>query len=412
MERKTESFNVPLVLDSRFELLDDEKEMKNKLTNALLDKSYLNMFYHHLFENDVADYTKFNDIEMIYLYVHEEKDQDEEKNTQYNTKKEYVRDLLQAYSIFYAHPGQFYIPDNWSGSLFHYLKERQLRLYQNWLKTAPLGKGNKPYSIATISRKTTIFKSFLHYIYRKGYIEHPVHEYLLSARVGKKDRPNRDIKIDEIIELLNYYRHHPIVHGLLAVLVTTGARIEELCKVKVSDLTKEWNPSKGEYNYWMEVTGKGNKKRSLLIHDNVFEAIVKYRKRRRLTTILDPTDHSPLFTTPKGKAYSPKNLSMFITKKMNEAEVPFIQVNNKLKRQAAEGQLSDEGQEKIRSITPHTLRHGFAIISAENNSDVFRIMQTMGHESIETTMIYLENKQSKEQNVGHDWKNNEILNHI
>lgn len=386
--------------------------MKKKLTNVLLDKSHLNSFYYQLFQNDVADYTKFNDLEMIYLYVHEEKDQDEEKNTKHNTKREYLRDLLQAYLLLYTQPEHFYIPQDWSGSIFNYLKERQIRLYQNWLKTAPLGKGEKTYSIATISRKTTIFKSFLHYIYKKGYINNPVHNYFKAARVSKKDRPNRDIKTNEVIELLDYYKNNPIVHGLLAVLITTGARIAEICTVKVSDLTKEWNHAKGESYYWMEVTGKGNKKRSLLIHDSVFEAIVRYRRRRRLETLLDPTDHSPLFTTAKGKAYNPNNLSMFINKKINEAEVPFVQINNRLKAQAVLGELNSENANKIRSLTPHTLRHGFAIISAENNSDVFRIMQTLGHENIEATMIYLEDKQTKEQNVGHDWRDNVLLKHI
>jgi len=401
-----------ILVNSSNNLIEQNNELKTKLTDALLDGDYLESFYSHLFENDEADYTKFNDIEMIYLYIHQEKDQDLEKNTQQNTKGEYVRELLQTYLLFYNQPERFYIPRNRSGSLFSYLKERQIRLYQNWLKAAPLGKGNKPYSIATISRKTTIFKSFLHYLYNKGYISQPVHKYFISAKVGKKDRPNRDIRINEIIELLDYYKDNAIVHGLLSVLITTGARIEELCTAKVSDLTKEWDNSKGESHYWLEVTGKGNKKRSLLLHDNVYEAIVRYRKRRRLNTVIDPTNHSPLFTTPKGKAYKPNNLSMFVTKKMNEAEIPFIQVNNKLKKQAENGELDENDKDKVRSITPHTLRHGFAIISGENNSDVFRIMQTLGHENIETTMIYLENRQTKEQNVGHGWKENEVLKHI
>ncbi|WP_158595167.1 site-specific integrase [Oceanobacillus piezotolerans] len=239
-----------------------------------------------------------------------------------------------------------------------------------------------------------------------------MHHAFLSAKVGKKDLPNRDITKHQVIQLLDYYRNNPIVHGLLAVLITTGARISEICTTKVSDLTREYNPKTNTYGYWLEVIGKGNKKRPLLIHDNVFQTIVKFRKRRRLDTILDPTDHSPLFTTPKGKAYNYKNLSMFITKKLNEVDVPFIQVNNKLKLQAAAGTLPEKDKDKILSISPHTLRHGFAIISAENDSDVFRIMQTLGHESLETTMIYLENKQSKEQNVGHSWGNNEVLKHI
>ncbi|WP_068672057.1 tyrosine-type recombinase/integrase [Oceanobacillus sp. Castelsardo] len=398
--------------NSSTKLQSSDLNKKNEIVKSLLDKTYLNDFYLQIFENDYADYTKFNDIEMIYLYVHEEKDQDDDKNTQENTKREYVRDLLQAYLTFRNYKELFNLPYIGGDSLFRLIKEKQIRQYQNWLKTAPLGKGNKPYSIATISKKTTVLKSFLHYLYRKKYIKEPIHEAFISAKVGKKDRPNRDITKEEVIQLLDHYKNQPIIHGLLAVLITTGARIEEICTVNISDITLEKNERTEEYHYWMEVTGKGNKKRTLLIHDNVFEAIVRFRKRRRLDTVLSPTDHSPLFTTPKGIAYRPKNLSMFINKHINNADVPFVQVNNMLKEQDAAGILKGKDKNKIRSLTPHTLRHGFAIISAENDSDVYRIMQTLGHENLETTMIYLENKQSKTHNVGHAWKNNDVLLHI
>lgn len=388
-----------------------EGSKKEEVVKALLDKSYMGHFIEKIYETDTANYKNFNDIEMIYLYVHEEKDQDENKNTMDNTKREYIRDLLQAYIVLNHNREQFGIPLI-EGSLFRLLQDKQIMLYQKWLKTAPLGKGNKPYSIFTIARKTTIFKSFLHYIYRKQYIDKPIHKSFIAARVGKNDRPNREITQDEVIQLLDYYKNNPIVHCLIAVLVTTGARIEELSNVKISDLTYERDNKTKESHYWMEVTGKRNKKRSLLIHDNVFESIVRYRKRRRLDTVLNPTDHSPLFTTPKGKKYNHKNLSAYIIKHINEADVPFVQINNQLKEQLANGTLHEHDKNKIRTLSPHTLRHGFAIISAENDSDVYRIMQTMGHESLETTMLYLEKKQTKEQNVGHSWNGNDLLKHI
>jgi len=116
--------------------------------------------------------------------------------------------------------------------------------------------------------------------------------------------------------------------------------------------------------------------------------------------------------TAKGKSYHFKNLSKYLKEKINQADVPFIQTNNELQKQLTEGTLPPKQKDKIRSITPHTLRHGFAIVSAENKTDIFRIMQALGHEKIETTQIYLENKQSKETNAAHDWKNNTILKHI
>ncbi|WP_192604088.1 site-specific integrase [Bacillus sp. OAE603] len=45
-------------------------------------------------------------------------------------------------------------------------------------------------------------------------------------------------------------------------------------------------------------------------------------------------------------------------------------------------------------FTPHFLRHFYAIYSAEQGVDLFRIQQSLGHESIKTTMLYLD-KQTK-----------------
>lgn len=101
-----------------------------------------------------------------------------------------------------------------------------------------------------------------------------MHQAFLSANV-KKDLPNRDITKHQVIQLLDYNRNNPIVHRYIAVLITTGERISEISTTKVSDLTREYNQKTNTYEYWLEVIGKENKKRSLLIHDNVFQLIVK-----------------------------------------------------------------------------------------------------------------------------------------
>jgi len=390
-------------------LIPNEINLKDAV-KQFLDEAPMNELRRKLYQKDTLDYSSFNDLEMMYLYIHEKKDQDEEKNRTLKTKQEYARELLWTYGIFVDHAEEFGLSTEAikEQSLLRSLRDKHIHFYQEWLRTVPNGKGGKPYSIATISRKTIIWKSFLSYIYKMEYVTYPVHQAFLSAKVAKKDRPNRDIMGEEVIQLLDYYRDHPIVYGFLSVLVTTGARISEICPVKVSDITYDYKNS----NYWMEVTGKGNKKRDLLIHSNVWETIVRFRARRGLKTKINPLDHSPLFVTAKGKAYHFKNLSKYLKEKINQADVPFIQANNELQKQLTEGTLPPEQKDKIRSFTPHTLRHGFAIISAENKTDIFRIMQALGHEKIETTQIYLENKQSKETNAAHDWKNNIILKHI
>ena len=43
----------------------------------------------------------------------------------------------------------------------------------------------------------------------------------------------------------------------------------------------------------------------------------------------------------------------------------------------------------VRPVTPHTLRHAFATHALRAGNDVTTIQELLGHESLETTMIYL-----------------------
>lgn len=54
--------------------------------------------------------------------------------------------------------------------------------------------------------------------------------------------------------------------------------------------------------------------------------------------------------------------------------------------------------------TQKQLLNAFAIISRLNGVDVYDIMRSLGHEKIETTMIYLEKIFEKEKHAIHSWK--------
>ena len=93
---------------------------------------------------------------------------------------------------------------------------------------------------------------------------------------------------------------------------------------------------------------------------------------------------SPLFTTNTGKAYTPSYLSQYLTKMIKETNLSFL-----LHRSSPVG--------------PHTFRHAFAIISHKSGVDIYQIMRSLGHEKIETTMIYLEKIFEKERHAIHGW---------
>lgn len=361
----------------------------SELTNNLMNDT----FYSSMIDiMDVsAGYSIFDDIEMIYLFVHTEKDINEENHKVEDTKKEYIRDLLIFYKQLLDQHELFEIniPLNNPLTILGSLTERNLRKYQEWLAKAPFGKGGKPYSIATLNRKLSIIKGFFRFLFQCKYISKPMAENIKNSNVRKHQRPDRDMSSVEVIELLKYYKSHPILYSLYLVLATTGLRIRELCTARVCDITMS---NQGEY--WLKVQGKGRKEREVLLHKDVMDSIYAFRLRRRLETILDGKDSSPLFTTAAGKPYSYKYLSRYLTKKANQ--VPAIK----------------DKRGSRTPITPHFFRHYFAIESAELEVDLLKISQTLGHESISTTEIYLAKHLARKNNAAHAWKNSSILNNL
>lgn len=368
--------------------LINHQEAVSSLTNLLVDDSFYKNIVDVVDGSGKADYSSFNDLEMIYLYVHQKKDLNDKKNRAENTKREYLRDLLLFYKQLVEQCQNIGLEtEGFNYNLLKQINHRHMRKYQDWLKEAPLGKSGKSYSVATLSRKTVITRGFFSFLFSNNYISLPLHEKMLSSNVRPEDRPNKELSSVEVIQLINYYRTHPILSGLISVLATTGIRIHELSTAKVSDLAFL------DGDYWLTVMGKGQKERQVLIHPNVMKKIKEFRIRRRLELKLDPGDHSPLFTTAKGKAYDYKYLSNYLIRKMNAAELDFIKMRKK-------------------PITPHTLRHGFALISADQGADLLTIQESLGHQDIKTTMLYLKRKMSRKRNAAHTWKGSDVLKEI
>lgn len=335
---------------------------------------------------DEQAFQSFSDIEMIYWYLHERKHLHAHNDRTARTIYEYKREILMfvEYIVKYAEEIPVDLTDIIEGSLFKSLEKRHIRRYQEWLATkSPYIRSGREYSPATLERKTTIIKSFLSYLYEGKYITKPIHEGFRIASVRKDDRPNRDLGPKDVIHLLNLFQniHHPIMFGIIHVLTTTGIRNEEFCTLTVQDLQKDSILG----HYYIDVLGKGNKRRQIPIKSKVLQSIIAYRTARGLVSFHDAAPNEPLFTTNTGRSFSPSYLSQY--------------VKSQIDRHAKEEQLP-----KYVTITPHVFRHAFAIISKVNGVDIYDIMRSLGHEKIETTMIYLEKVFEKEKHAIHQWK--------
>lgn len=337
-------------------------------------------------KNKENPFSRFSDQEMLTYFLHHQKNIDHKKNRNERTVREYERELNQMIQqmLKYAVEINLDVVEIVDNSFFKSLEKRHLRRYQAWVvEESPHVKSKGPYSAATIARKTVIWKSFFSFLFSCGYIREPVHEGLLSATVRKDDRPNRDLGPIEVVQILNYFRDnaHPVLFGIMHTLVATGLRNNEFCQLKVSDV--KYDSLFG--GYYLSVLGKGNKHRSIPLKPKVVESIQNYRAARLLSIDFDESDNTPLFPTSTGKAFSPSYLAQYLGKAIERTNLPFL-------------------KNRSSKITAHTFRHSFAIISHRAGADIYKIMRSLGHEKIETTMIYLEKIFEREQHAIHEWK--------
>jgi integrase len=316
---------------------------------------------------------------MLYTFIHKPSHIQEEYNKKEETKKEYIRDLLQFYGMLVSHEAFFKedVVELAEGSLLKNLDWRHIRKYQEWLKKeAPLRNGKIGYSIATMARKIVVIKSFLKWLHEVEYIKIPLHAAFLNNEVRMKDRPDRDLSYEEVKALIDYYRNHPFNWGLLTLLATTGLRIQEIAQSRWCDLYYD----SGIGEYFLKVQGKRDEIRHALIKKLVFGRLQTLRARKRLSLHLDPTDDTPLFTTNRGKAYDFRDLSKYVTNIIKQTHFDFIKY-------------------KQGNVTPHWFRHYFAQEAHRSGAPLLFIQNTLGHKKVTTTEIYLKEIMKKENDA-------------
>lgn len=382
--------------------MDDKKQneilpilkSQREFTDIYLDniKDISSFMYNNRYMNDLEQkiedaekegkgkYAFLGDLEVIYHFVNLQNDMDEKKNRKDDTKRSYVSEILSFCKCMVQHAEEFEVSGEEvqrNASLLKTLQPWHIRKFNYRLKNVQNGRGGNTYAVATLAKKTVLIRSFLKHLHVFGYIEKPLHEELQRANVNEKDRPNRDLSYEEVMKILGFYkdRGHLINYTIILALASTGARIQELCTARVKDLHYDGK-------YWLKVRGKGDKFRELFVSEHLYQCICEVRRRRGFQTVLEKGDESPLFINQRGSAYNSKTLSNQVTDMIKKTNLEFLQYREN-------------------PVTAHTFRHAFAIMAVEQgNADLYHLMQTLGHENIQTTKIYLEKHMKRKNNVG------------
>ena len=141
--------------------------------------------------------------------------------------------------------------------------------------------------------------------------------------------------------------------AMLEVMYATGIRVTELIDLNVEDVNLELGLIK---------CCSSKKNRAIPLYPAALKAITQYIRDVRSTMVSDPAEHA-LFVNIGGARMSRQG---------------FWKI---LKHYQAKAGIQKE-------ITPHTLRHSFAVHLLENGADLGSLQELMGHSDISSTQMY------------------------
>jgi len=145
----------------------------------------------------------------------------------------------------------------------------------------------------------------------------------------------------------------------LLLLLDTGVRLSEGLGLRVADVDLERGCA--------VVIGKGNKQREVGLSARLVAELRSYLSRREAAVAdIGCPDSAWLFPNDVGRRLAAKT------------------VQQKLRKYADEG-----GIRGVR-VSPHTLRHTYALNFVRSGGDPFTLQKVLGHESLETTRRYCE----------------------
>jgi site-specific recombinase XerD len=151
---------------------------------------------------------------------------------------------------------------------------------------------------------------------------------------------------------------------MIAFLFHTGLRVQELCNMKMSDVSyHEGNPRV------LSVIGKGNKERKVALNEEAARALTYWTRRVRRDIVVDlpPTrDSDFVWLIPAGKSKG-----------------------QPIKPPAVRAMLRKLGNMAGIHVHPHKLRHSYGTEAVRNGAKPHAIQRSMGHASLATTGMYL-----------------------
>ena len=195
------------------------------------------------------------------------------------------------------------------------------------------------------SSSTIVFLSALKYAFSNILGKDPT----TMIKRPKKERRIPEVLTKEEVKALLDSLNSEKSGLMISLLYACGLRVSELTGLKINDLNFEEN-----IGYVRQ--GKGKKDRIF----NIPKTLVK--KLQKQILLQRENNQEFLFSGYKGEISS-RNIQKIVSAAAKRAEIK-------------------------KSVHPHTLRHSFATHLLENNIDIRKIQELLGHADLNTTQIY------------------------
>ena len=215
------------------------------------------------------------------------------------------------------------------------------------------------YRPATIARKLAALKTFFRYLESIGIITSDPIEKLNAPRI-QRELPHI-LSQEQIADLFRQVDVETPAgkrdFAMLHMLYATGMRVSELISLNLTDFDAEAAtivcPGRN---------GRSKRERVLPLPTAVVEATNRYLENARLRLITRHPEEQALFLNHHGERLTRQGFWLII-----------------------KGYARQAG---ITEITPHMLRHSFAILMLQGGMELRSVQELLGHAHISTTQMY------------------------
>lgn len=228
------------------------------------------------------------------------------------------------------------------------------------------------------ARALAAIRTFLKFLFREGVIQRDVWSILDSPRRAQYLPQTLTIEeVDRLLEVSGHGRHGLRNRAIMELFYATGARVSEVCALRVGDVNLEFG--------YARCRGKGSRERIVPLGTKAVKAIKEYlttgreetttaRRKRFLAASagkcetdielpVRPDRAAPLFLSRRGKALHRSTLWKIVKQCALRAGIH-------------------------KNIYPHILRHSFATHMLQRGAGLRNVQEMLGHADVSTTQIY------------------------